>query len=383
LFYAKTVNAHWNGGYHAYDQAYVDKHYRHTEPDGRRYKHENPTGAGVRRGATGQPWRGIDPTAKGRHWAKPPSELDALDARGGIYWPKKPGAWPYIKLYLDETRGVPLQDVWTDIDVINMQARERLGYPTQKPVALLERIIAASSNPDDVVLDPFCGCGTTVHAAQKLGRRWIGIDVTHLAISLVERRMKDAFPDSFDANGKVVPGVRFDVHGVPRDLASARDLAARDKHQFQWWAVSLVDAVPQGGSKKGADRGIDGIRWVKTGPRPEDVDRIVVSVKGGKVGVGDLRDLAGTVIREKALAGLLITLEKPTKEMIREAASHGYASYGLGDVRRLMVKTVDELLRNVHDEKEVLPPLGRQEGFRRAARERPATPRGDQPTLAL
>jgi site-specific DNA-methyltransferase (adenine-specific) len=143
-----------------------------------------------------------------------------------------------------------------------------------------------------------------------------------------------------------------------------------------------VDAVPQGGSKKGADRGIDGIRWVKTGPRPEDVDRIIVSVKGGKVGVGDVRELESVVTREKALGGLLITLENPTREMTREAASHGFASYGLGEMRRIMVKTVDELLRNVHDEKEVLPPIGRQEGFRRAARER-STPRAAQPALDL
>ncbi|MCZ8149122.1 MAG: DNA methyltransferase, partial [Roseomonas sp.] len=266
---------------------------------------------------------------------------------------------------------VPVQDLITDIRPLGTADVERLGYPTQKPVALLERIIAASSNPGDVILDPFCGCGTTVHAAQKLGRRWIGIDVTHLAISLIERRLKDAFPEA-----------GFEVIGVPRDIAAARDLAARDKHQFQWWAVSLVDAVPQGGSKKGADRGIDGIRWVKTGPRPEDVDRIIVSVKGGKVGVGDVRELESVVTREKALGGLLITLENPTREMTREAASHGFASYGLGEMRRIMVKTVDELLRNVHDEKEVLPPIGRQEGFRRAARER-STPRAAQPALDL
>jgi site-specific DNA-methyltransferase (adenine-specific) len=269
-------------------------------------------------------------------------------------------------------RGVPLQDVWTDIDVINMLAQERLGYPTQKPVALLERIISASSNPGDVVMDPFCGCGTTVHAAQKLGRQWIGIDVTHLAISLIERRLKDAFPE-----------IRFDVHGVPRDLASARDLAARDKHQFQWWAVSLVDAVPQGGSKKGADRGIDGMRWVKTGPRPGDTERIIVSVKAGEnVSVRDVRDLAGTVEREKALGGLLITLARPTRDMLREAASHGFASFGLGEFRKIMVKTVEELLTNVHDEKETLPPLGRQEGFRRAAREK-TPPKGGQKALDL
>jgi site-specific DNA-methyltransferase (adenine-specific) len=278
---------------------------------------------------------------------------------------------PQLKRYRDELKGLPVPSLWDDINRINPVGGERLGYPTQKPVALLERIINASSNPGDVVLDPFCGCGTTVHAAQKLDRRWIGIDVTHLAISLIERRLKDAFPN-----------IAFDVHGVPRDLAAARDLAARDKHQFQWWAVSLVDAVPQGGSKKGADRGIDGIRWVKTGPRPEDVDRIIVSVKGGGTGAKDVRDLVGTVEREKALGGLLITLEKPTRDMLKEAASHGFASYGLGEFRRIMVKTVDELLRNVHDGNEVLPPLGRQEGFRRAARERSGA-KGQQSALDL
>lgn len=360
LFYGKSEATLWNGGFHAYDEAYLDKHYRHIDRDGRRYKRENPTGAGTRRGETGQPWRGIDPTAKGRHWVRPPSVLEALDAEGGIYWPEKQGGWPYIKLYLDDMKGVPLQDVWTDIDVINMRAAERLGYPTQKPVALLERIIAASSNPGDVVLDPFCGCGTAVHAAQKLGRRWIGMDVTHLAISLIERRLKDAFP-----------GIVFDVQGTPKDLAAARDLAARDKHQFQWWAVSLLDAVPQGGKKKGADRGIDGIRWVRTGPREGDLDRVIVSVKGGEnVSVRDVRDLVGTVEREKALGGVLVTLAQPTKPMLEEAAHHGFASTGLGQFRRIMVKTVEELLRGVHDDGERLPPLGRGEGFRRAPKEK-------------
>ncbi len=249
-------------------------------------------------------------------------------------------------------------------------AAERLGYPTQKPLALLERIIAASSNPGDVVLDPFCGCGTAVHAAEKLGRKWIGIDVTHLAISLIERRLKDAFP-----------GIAFDVQGTPKDLAAARDLAERDKHQFQWWAVSLLDAVPQGGKKKGADRGIDGIRWVRTGPRDGDLDRVIVSVKGGEnVSVRDVRDLVGTVEREKALGGVLVTLAKPTRPMLEEAAHHGFASTGLGQFRRIMIKTVEELLRGVHDDGERLPPLGRGEGFRRAPKERRG-PAGEQRAL--
>jgi site-specific DNA-methyltransferase (adenine-specific) len=388
LYYTRdrTAPAVWNDPREPHSESYIESKYRYADSDGRRYRLDNMTSPSPRPNMT-YIWNGYPPPVFG--WRYEKSTMQQLHDAQRIHYPRHPdGSFdttrrPQLKRYLDEMRGTVIGDVWTDIAPLNSQAEERLGYPTQKPLALLERIIMASSSPDHVVLDPFCGCGTAVDAAQKLGRRWIGIDVTHLAISLVERRLKDRYPDSFDAHGKVVPGVRFDVHGVPRDLASARDLAARDKHQFQWWAVSLVDAVPQGGKKKGADGGIDGVRWVKTGPRPEDVDRIIVSVKGGKVGVSDLRELTGTVIREKALAGLLITLEKPTRDMVREAAALGYASYGLGDVRRLMVKTVDELLRNVHDEKEVLPPLGRQEGFRRAARERPTTTRGDQAALAL
>jgi len=165
--------------------------------------------------------------------------------------------------------GVPLQNIWTDIPPVNPQALERLGYPTQKPLALLERIITASSNEGDVVLDPFCGCGTAVHAAEKLHRLWIGIDITHLAVSLVEKRMKDAFP-----------GITFEVHGTPKDIDGARNLAFRDKYQFQWWACSLVNAQPYQGKKKGADTGIDGLIYFQDDDKLPK--KIVVSVKGGE-----------------------------------------------------------------------------------------------------
>jgi site-specific DNA-methyltransferase (adenine-specific) len=171
LFYSRSKDMTWNSVYQDYDEQYLQKHYSHVDVSGRRYKHENPTGAGISRGVTGQPWRGINPTEKGRHWARTPDELDLLDAQGLIYWPDKPGAWPYIKMYLDERKGIPVQEVWSDIDPLNMLAAERLGYPTQKPLALLERIINASSNPGDVVFDPFAGCGTAVVAAHKLGRK--------------------------------------------------------------------------------------------------------------------------------------------------------------------------------------------------------------------
>lgn len=369
LFYTRDDIFAWNVQYHAYDEDYLARHYRYADEHGRRYKHENPTGAGVRKGETGLPWRGIDPTSKGRHWVRPPRDLEELEKQGRIYWPPKPGSWPYIKVYLDEMKGVPLLDVWTDIDVINMQAKERLGFPTQKPTALLERIIAASSNPGDVVLDPFCGCGTAVHAAHKLGRHWVGIDITHLAISLIERRLKDAFPD-----------IAFEVHGTPKDLEGARDLAQRDKHQFQWWAVSLVDAVPQAGRKKGADRGIDGIRFVQVGPKAGEVERVIVSVKGGEnVGVKDIRDLRGTVEREGAIAGLFLTLAEPTRDMTREAAAAGTVEipFAHRPVGRIQIYTIAELLAGMRPD---LPGLGRHEGFKRAPREKRA---GQQGALEL
>jgi hypothetical protein len=217
---------------------------------------------------------------------------------------------PRLKHFADEMPGTSLQDNWDDIPPA--AGREYLGYPTQKPLALLKRIIQASSNEGDVVLDPFCGCGTAVHAAEHLKRRWIGIDITHLAISLIEKRLRTAFP-----------GIGFEVHGTPKDYAGAADLAARDKYQFQWWACSLVDALPYQGRKKGADRGIDGLIFFRDDD--QDAKKIVVSVKGGEnVGVGMVRDLVGVLEREQAELGLFVTLSEPTQPMLAEAAAAGF-----------------------------------------------------------
>lgn len=369
LFYTRSPKSDftWNDPREAHTDAYVAAKYRHDDGDGRLYQLDNMTSPSPRPRMT-YDWMGFPPPAAG--WRYERETMQRLHDAERIWYPRaRDGALdtskrPRLKRYLDEMRGSVTGDVWTSIPPLNSQAQERLGYPTQKPLALLERIIEASSKPGDVVLDPFCGCGTSVHAAEKLGRRWTGIDITHLAIWLIERRLKDAFPDR-----------RFEVLGVPRDMAAARDLAARDKHQFQCWAVSLVDAVPQGGSRKGADRGIDGIRWVKTGPRAQDVGRVVISVKGGaNISVKDVRDLAGTVERERALGGVLITLDEPTAPMRREAASRGFASSGLGEFRKIMIRTIPELLPGVHDDAERLPPPGSSEGFRRAARERGRKP---------
>jgi hypothetical protein len=279
--------------------------------------------------------------------------MDALISEGRVIQ-TAPGRVPAYKRYLDEMPGVPLQNDWNDIQPA--QGSENLGYPTQKPLALLERIISASSNPGDVVLDPFCGCGTAVHAAQKLERQWIGIDVTHLAVSLIERRLKDAFP-----------GIKFEVHGTPKDIGGARDLAERDKYQFQWWAVSLVDAVPQGGKKKGMDRGIDGIRWVRASLKEGDFDKILVSVKGGEnVGAAMVRDLKGTIEREGAKGGLFVTLAEPTREMSREAAAAGFFETSFGQHPKIQILTIAGLLAG---QKPNLPSPASGEGFKKAAKE--------------
>lgn len=244
---------------------------------------------------------------------------------------------------------------WWDISILNPNSKERLGYPTQKPLALLERIIAASSNEGDIVLDPFCGCGTAVHAAEKLGRRWIGIDVTHLAISLIERRMKDAFPDC-----------AFTVEGTPKDLASALDLARRDKYQFQWWAVARVDGIPLDGKKKGADGGIDGVIYFK--PDGKRTEKALVSVKGGThVGVQMIRDLHSAMERERAPIGVFITAALPTGPMLREAAAVGRFTdeWGRG-WPRLQILTLAELFRGARPALPFVDPLI---ALRRARRE--------------
>ena len=331
FFYCKSKNFIWTNPRLDYTEEYLDKYYKYDDGDGRLYWRNSLTAAGIRRGSSGQAWRGFDPGNQGSHWKFTVEKLEELNKKGQIYWPPG-GGWPQIKRYRDELKGLAVSDMWDDIDKINPVGNERLGYPTQKPLALLERIIQASSNPGDVVLDPFCGCGTAVHAAQKLGRNWIGIDITHLAISLIEKRMKDAFPSVF-----------FDVYGTPKDLAGATNLALRDKYQFQWWACSLVNAQPFQGKKKGADGGIDGLIFFQDDS--SGVKKIVVSVKGGDhVSVTMVRDLIATVEREKAAIGLFVTLAEPTRPMLTESVSAGFYKSPKGDVPKIQILTVGDLL---------------------------------------
>ena len=332
LFYGRSDEMQWIGGHQPYDAGYVKQ--RFARGDERPWKDADLTGSGVRHGETGEIWRGFNVTAKGRHWAYPPTELDRLDSEGMIYWPSKKGGWPRFKKHLDDAKGVPLQDVWTDIYPINSQAQERLGYPTQKPEALLKRILSASSNEGDVVLDPFCGCGTTIAAAQALGRRWIGIDVTNLAITLIRHRLKDAYGDDIEP--------AYQVIGEPVSVPDAEALAAADPYQFQWWALGLVGARPAEG-KKGADQGIDGRIYFHDGDTGK-TKQIVLSVKAGKLQAPYVRDLRGVVEREQAALGVLLTLNAPTKAMRTEAASAGFYASPWGQHPRVQILTVGELL---------------------------------------
>ena len=334
------------GAYTPYSQNYIEQFFRFADADGRKFRATILTGSGTRNGSSGRPWKGINPTEIGRHWAIPgyvrkllpnpntetvQEALDQLEKIGRVLWPKKAGGTPSFKQYLEDLPGVPVQDIVDDIFPIAPSATERLGFPTQKPQSLLERLIEASSDKGDVVLDPFCGCGTTIHAAQKLGRQWIGIDITYLAINLIKRRLKDAFGED----------IGFDEKGAPTDFESAKRLAELDKFQFQHWALSLIGARPlKEGDGKGADRGVDGLLYYYETERkdllnrikedapalhrePVHREKIIVQVKGGGVNRGDVATLLGDVENQKAAGGVLITLEKPSKQMRTETADAG------------------------------------------------------------
>jgi len=339
LFYVKSEDATFNSIYLPLPQSTVENWYRNVEPEtGRRYNKADLTGpGGASKGNPLYEWRGIT-----RYWRYSRENMEKLEAEGRIVYSKS--GMPYQKRYLDESKGVSLQDWWDDIQMLRgiQDDGERLGYPTQKPLAILERILQASSNEGDVVLDPFCGCGTAVAAAQKLNRKWIGIDVTHLSISLMKYRMKDMFG--------LVEKKDYAVVGEPEDIQSAKQLAKDDRYQFQWWALSLVQAKPLGGEsgsktgKKGSDKGIDGI--INFVDDKNKTQRVLIQVKSGRVKSGDVRDLRGVVEREEASLGVFITLEEPSKDMTTEAVSAGYYHSNLWqkDYPRIQVLTIDDLL---------------------------------------
>lgn len=344
LFYSKGKSFTWNPQYTAYSKEYLASEWREL-PDGRRYKCENM----------------LDPQGKMEEFdfmgtrARWRTNYDGMLALWEMPQTVVPGSHGRIKLgkdgnpikrcriiFLDEMKGVPLQSIWDDVHSLRGGAAERLGYPTQKPQALLERVILSSSSEGELILDPFCGCGTAIAAAQALDRRWIGIDVTHLAISLQKYRLQDSFD--------LLPRRDYQIVGEPEDLAAAEQLARDDPYQFQWWALSLIRAKPLGGAegaragRKGADRGVDGIINFVEGAG--DVKKIVVQVKGGKVSSRDIRDLKGAVDRDGAAIGLFLTLANPTRDMVDEAVEGGFYSSKLWgkDYPKIQIRTIEQLL---------------------------------------
>ncbi len=336
LFYAKRPEYTWNQSFLPHKEEYLEKFYRFYEPDGRRYRLISCINPNPDRPNLTYEWNGVT-----KVWKFTRERMKKMHDEGLLVYSKN--GIPSYKGYLVNMKGSPTQDNWIDIPPLMGSSAERLGYPTQKPLPLLERIIQASSNPGDIVLDPFSGCGTAISAAQKLGRQWIGIDITHLAIAMHKSRLKDMF--------NLEPGKDYRVIGEPEDLESARQLAHDDRYQFQWWALSLAEARPLGGQvgektgKKGSDRGIDGIIPFidDSSGKPKQV---MIQVKSGHVNSGIIRDLRGVVERENAAIGVLITLEPASSEMCKEAVSAGFYVSELWQRKypKLQILSIEELL---------------------------------------
>lgn len=313
LFYAASFRSGWawNPEYVPYEAEYL-KRFNHLDPDGRRWEDDPLT-------ANGPPGSGYEYTYKGATstWLVPPATMERLDREGCLHFSATGGI--VRKRYLDELPGTPVRDVWTDIRPINAQSKERLGYPTQKPMALLKRILAASSNTGDIVLDPFCGCGTTIEAAHQLERRWVGIDISALAINLIaEKRLRS---------------VDVPVEGMPKDLHGACKLASANRLDFEAWAVTRVPGLAPNEAKS-SDGGIDGrgmlLPFEGVGTARADVPRLVLGqVKSGKFSLSQLRDFCDVVRREHAALGIYITLDcKPTAAASRELAGMGRVQVG-------------------------------------------------------
>jgi site-specific DNA-methyltransferase (adenine-specific) len=347
LFYTKGKDFTWNTPREGHTESHIKSKYGKNDEDGKGpYSLSDMTSPNPRPNMMYE-WLGFPFPPMG--WRYKTETMQRLHDNGRIWYPiKSDGSYditkrPRLKRYLNEMEGAVMGAIWTDIHPINSQAQERLGYPTQKPRALLERIIAASSNPGDVVLDPFCGCGTAVDAAQKLGRNWIGIDITHLAIGLIEKRMREGY-------GEDLP---FETIGSPKDLASAQRLAVDDPHQFQHWITLKLGGYPWMGGKKGGDKGVDGyFYYIGEGGATETG---VISVKaGGNVNPNMVRDIGRVMARDGHKLGVFVTATLPTKGMVEEANSHGLIETEFGRFPALQTYTLAELFGDIRPK---LPPL--------------------------
>jgi site-specific DNA-methyltransferase (adenine-specific) len=355
FFYSKSNEKFFSPLALEYSEKQLSR-YKYNDDKGE-YRAENLTGAGHSKNRVFE-WRGVHP-GKNRHWMFSLEKMEELYVEGKILLqkdgrPRKDG----LKIYLHEAKGQPAQDIWTDI-VMSPTTSERLGYPTQKPELLLERIIKSSSKEGDLILDPFCGCGTAIAVSEQLNRRWIGIDITHIAITLIRHRLVNSF------GNELLP---YEIYGTPKDLQSARALAEHDRYQFEWWALGLIEARPAQDKKKGADKGVDGVIYFFDDAGNE-AKKIIVQVKSGKVTASQMRDFIHTVDREKAVIGAFITLESPTKPMLTEAASAGFYVTPLSGRQypKIKILTIEEILQKT---KRLEFPDTAQATFKKAARQR-------------
>lgn len=339
LFYSKSNVFTWNQEYMPFEDYSVAKNYTATDPDGRRFRLSDLT-ANKAGGDTDYEWHGQRPY-RGRHWAFSRQKMDEMYSQSRIVFRRT--GMPVYKRYLDEMPGVPVSDVWTDISMLASASPERIGYPTQKPVALLERIIRSSTNEGDTVLDPFCGCGTTIEAALTLKRTWIGIDIAHAAVDIIRDRLQRSFPDA-----------TYNEFGIPADTESAKRLATSNPYAFQWWAVSKVRgrtvAKHKGGrGKKGGDRGVDG-EIIVNDYAANYARRAIISVKAGaNLGPAMVRDLIGTVSNEGADMGILLTMSHPTAGMVKAAREAGVIrSTSHEDVPKIQIITIEDVFAERH-----------------------------------
>jgi len=330
LFYSKSKSTEFNAQFGESNPEYIAKFFKYKGPNGRLYAIDNLASPSPRPNLT-YTYRGYKPPPYG--WAISKEKMKQWDKEGRLHFPNDKNGRIRRKRFLDELQGQPVQNLWDDIMPISSHSKERLGYPTQKPQALLERIIQASSNEGDVVLDPFCGCGTTIAAAEKLRRKWIGIDITYLAIALIKKRILEHFPDC-----------KFEIVGEPKSTDDARALFKQSPFQFESWAVSFLGGQPYK-STGGGDTGIDGFLYFQD--YKKKYHKVIIEVKGGKYLPRDIRALARVMDREGAPLGVLIALQPPTAGMKREATTLGKWQLPGHDKQFpvLQIVTIDELFK--------------------------------------
>ena len=312
LFYGKSPDYIFNPQYIPYEKDYTDKFCKNLDDNGRRWTSSDLMAAGIRHGDSGKPWHGIDPNSKGNHWKFRVQKLDELEKEGRIYFPKKVGGVPRYKRYLDEMEGQLLQDVWDDILPLQAHSKERLGYPTQKPEALIERIMGASSNPMDIVLDPFCGCGTTLAVANKLGRRFIGIDVSPTACKLMGKRLRTLH-------------AKYEIIGLPRTVA---ELKVLQPFEFQNWVFEKLHGRVN--PRKTSDMGIDG--WI-------ELDCPVQVKQSEDVGRNVIDNFETAIRRVNKVRGVIVALS------FGKGAHEEVARVKNEEMIDIRLKTVEEILK--------------------------------------